>query len=119
MLVRILAVPALAVLAGCGHSYDSKLVGSWQWRGCDDAGDVTYSADHTFTTKEWPVTYTHQPPILYDTGQWHLRGGRLIVDFKGDTHAAKHSEFPLAFFDRDTFVIRTAEGKVHSFERVK
>ena len=73
------------LFAACEHSADSKLVGSWQWKGCDDAGDVAYRADHSFTSRDWAVTYSHQPPIVADTGEWHIKGNRLIMDLKGDT----------------------------------
>ena len=88
MLSRIMFAASAFLLTACGHSADSKLVGSWQWKGCDDAGDVAYRADHTFTSRDWAVTYSHQPPIVADAGEWHIRGNRLIMDFKGDTRPA-------------------------------
>ena len=108
-------VIALAVaFSSCSRSTESKLVGSWKWQGCDDAGEVVYRADHTFTSRDWP-------PVVVDAGAWHVRGDQLVMDFQGDTRPAgkKHIELPLMFFDRDTFVVRTTDSKVHAFERLK
>jgi len=121
MLVRIIAIPAFAALTGCGHPAESKLVGSWQWKSCDDAGDIAYRADHTFTSRDWAVTYTHQPPIVIDVGEWHIRRDRLVIDFKGETRPpdARHVELPFTFFDTDTLLVRTADGRMSTFERLK
>jgi hypothetical protein len=121
MLKRIIAIPILAVLAGCGHSAESKLVGSWQWKGCDDAGDISYRADHTFISRDWPVTYSTQPPVLNDSGEWHIRQDHLVMDFKGGTRPpeARHAELAFAFFDSNTFVVRTTDGRVNTFQRLK
>ena len=121
MLKRIIAASTLAILTSCCHSAESKLVGSWQWKSCDDAGDVAYRADHTFTSREWAVTYTHQPPVVMDGGEWHIRRGRLVMDFKGNARVvqARHAELPLTFFDSDTFIVRTTDGRFNTFERLK
>jgi hypothetical protein len=121
MLSRIMLAASVFAFSACGHSADSKLVGSWQWKSCDDGGNVSYRADHTFTSSEWAVTYSHQPPVLQDAGKWYIRRGRLIMDFSGDTRpeAARHAELPFAFFDTDTFVVRAGEGRTNTFERVK
>jgi hypothetical protein len=121
MLARLVVVPAFAILIGCGHSTDSKLVGFWRWKDCDDAGDVVYRPDHTFTSREWAVTYFHEPPILLDAGGWHVHGDRLILDFKRDTHPseARHLELPFLFFGPDTLVLRATDGRISTFERVK
>ena len=120
MLARVVAIPAFAILAGCGQSVESKLIGSWQWNTCDDAGDVAYRSDHTFASREWAVTYSHQSPILIDGGEWHVRSGKLVMDFKGDTRPAegKHVELPFTFFE-DTLLLRTTGGTVNTFERLK
>lgn len=123
MLVRILplALCGLAVLAGCKQSVESKLVGTWKVAGRDDAGQIDYRKDHTFTSREWAVTYTHQPPVLFGTGEWHVRDNTLIMDFHGDTHRpnARHVKFSLAIFDDDHFAIRRSRGAVTTLERQK
>jgi hypothetical protein len=121
MLFRIMFAASLLAFSGCGRSADSKLVGSWQWNGCDDAGDVAYRADHTFASRDWAVTYSHQPPIVAEAGEWHIRGNRLIMDFKGDTRPAKarHVELPFTFFDRDTLLVRATDGRVNTFDRLR
>jgi hypothetical protein len=86
----------------------------------DDAGQIDYGKDHTFTWREWPVTNTNQPPVLFDTGEWQVRGTKLIMDFKGGSRPAKHSEFSLARFDDDHFVIRTSNAAAAiTLERMK
>ena len=121
MLARLVAVPAFAILIGCGHSVDPKLLGSWRWKDCDDAGDVVYRADHTYTSREWALTYFHQPPILVDAGEWHVHGDRLVLDSKGDTLTpeSRHVEFPFLFFGHDTLLLRASDGRISTFERVK
>jgi hypothetical protein len=61
------------------------------------------------------------PPVLADTGEWHVHRDRLIMDFKGDTRPAdaRHIELPFTFFGEDTLVVRATDGKVNTFERVK
>jgi hypothetical protein len=121
MLKRVIAILTLALLAACGRSGESKLLGAWQWTGCDDAGDIAFSKDHTFRSRDWAVTYSTQPPVLMDSGEWHIRRDRLVMDFKGETRAAdaRHTELPFAFFDGDTFVVRTTDGRVNTFQRLK
>jgi hypothetical protein len=120
MLSRIMFAASAFLLTACGHSSDSKLIGSWQWNTCDDAGDVAYRSDHTFACREWAVTYSHQPPILIDGGEWHVRGGKVVMDFKGDTRPAegKHVELPFTFFG-DKLLLRITGGTVNTFERLK
>src|SRR5437764_1058942 len=115
MLKRIIAIPMLALLVACGHPAESQLVGAWQWKGCDDGGDIAFSANHTFASREWAVTYSQQPPVLTDSGDWHIRRDRLVMDFKGETLAsdARHVELPFALFDSDTFVVRATDGRVN------
>jgi hypothetical protein len=123
MLIRILpvAVFGLTVFVGCNRSVESKLVGTWRVTGRDDAGQVDYRKDHAVTSREWAVTYAHQPPVLFDTGVWHMRGNKLIMDFRTDNHPseAKHAEFSLAMFDDDHFAIRRLSGIVITLERQK
>jgi hypothetical protein len=121
MLARMIAIPVFAVLTGCGHATDSKLVGWWRWKDCDDAGDVVYRADHTFTSRQWGVTYIHQPPMLVDAGEWHVRGDRLVLDSKRDTlpPEARHIELPFSFFGPETLLVRATDGRLSTFERVK
>ena len=123
MLVRILsvAVCGLTVFTGCKQSVESKLVGAWKVAGRDDAGQIDYRKDHTFTSREWAMLYTPQPPVLFDTGEWHVRDNKLIMDFHGDTHPpdVRHAEFWFAMFDDDHFAIRASSGAVTTLERQK
>ena len=123
MLERILpvAVCGLAVFTGCEQSVESKLVGTWKVVGRDDAGQIDYRKDHTFTSREWAVTYTHQPPIVFDNGQCQVHANKLILDFHGETHPrdAKHAEFSLKMFDDDHFALRQSSGVVTMLERQK
>ena len=121
MLSRIMFAASVFLFSACEHSADSKLLGSWQWKGCDDAGDVAYRADHSFTSRDWAVTYSHQPPIVADAGEWHIRGNRLIMDFKGDTRQAeaRHLELPFTFFGKDTLLVRATDGRVNTFDRLR
>ena len=124
IVARILAVSicSVAVLAGCKQSIESSLVGAWRMRSVDDAGQIDYGKDHTFTWREWPVTNTDQPALLFDTGEWRLHGNKLIMDFKGAGRPpdAKHAEFSLARFDDDHFVIRKSNtAAAITLERMK
>ena len=121
-----MAICSVVLSAGCQRSIESKLVGAWRWKGCNDegevdAGDVAYSADHTFSSRDWAVNYSQQPPILMDHGEWHIRRHVLIMDFKGATRPTeiRHTELPFTFFGDDTLVVRATGGKVNTFERVK
>lgn len=119
--ILLFSLSTVLVLAGCKRSIDSKLVGSWRWKSCDDAGDVDYRKDHTFTSREWAVTYTHQPAMLFDTGEWHIHGDKLVMDFKGDSHPpnVRHAEFPIMMFDENTLLMRSADKTINTFERVQ
>ena len=82
---------------------------------------MAYRADHSFTSRDWAVTYSHQPPIVADAGEWHIRGNRLIMDFKGDTRQAeaRHLELPFTFFGKDTLLVRATDGRVNTFDRLR
>ena len=90
-------------------------------RTVDDAGEIDYRKDHTFTWREWPVTSTNQPAVS-GTGEWQVRGNQLIMDFKGTDRPpdAKHAEFSLATFDDDHFIIRKSNtAAATTLERIK
>ena len=99
----------------------SKLVGSWQAKTLNDAGEIQFRSDHTFTSREVAVTYSHQPPVLSDAGEWHVRSSMLVLDFRGDTHPpeARHVEFSLVMRDDDHFAMRQANGLETTLERLK
>jgi|ERR1043166_8334034 hypothetical protein len=122
MIVRaVICACSVALLAACKPARESKLVGSWRAKTSDDAGSIQFRRDHTFTSREWAVTYSHQPPVLSDAGKWRLSGGKLVLDFAGETHPpdARHIEFSLAMRDQDHFTIRQANGLETTLERVK
>ena len=124
MVVHILAISicSVTVLAGCKQSIESRLVGAWRMRTVDDAGQIDYRKDHTFTWREWPVTNTNQSALLFDTGEWQVRGNKLIMDFKGASRPQdeKHAEFSLARFDDNHFVIRKSNAAAATtLERIR
>lgn len=111
----------VVIMLGCRGSTESKLVGTWWWKSCDDAGDVIYQKDHTFVSREWAVSHTQQPPVIFDSGDWHLRNGQLILNFKGDSRPpeARHLVVSLTLLGDDALVIRGSNGLIHTFERVR
>jgi hypothetical protein len=123
MLVRVLVICAcgIGLFAACKPATESKLVGSWRAKTADDVGDIQFRSDHTFTSHEWAVTYSHQPPVLSNAGEWHVSKDKLVLDFAGDTHPpdARHVEFSLAMRDQDCFTIRQANGLETTLERLK
>ena len=82
----------------------------------DDAGDIQFRSDHTFTLRELPVTYSHQY-----AGEWQARRSMLVLNFTGDTHPpnATHVEFALTMRDQDHFTVRNANGLETTLERLK
>jgi hypothetical protein len=118
MLSRILPITicALTMFASCKRPIDSKLVGVWRGRTDDTAGRIWFSSDHTFASHEWDATNS-----LADAGDWHISGGKLVLNFRGSTRApeAKHIELPFTLFGDDTLVVRTTDGRVNTFEREK
>lgn len=123
MLMRVFVICACgtALLCACKPSVQSKLEGTWRAKSPDDAGQIQFRSDHTFTSSEWAVTYSHQPPVLSDQGEWHVRADKLVLDFRGDTHPpdARHVEFTLAMPDNDHFTIRQANALETTLERLK
>ena len=111
MLMRVFVICACvtALLCACKPSMQSKLEGTWRAKSPDDAGQIQFRSDHTFTSSEWAVTYSHQPPVLSDQ------------DFRGDTRPAdaRHVEFTLAMPDNDHFTIRQANALETTLERLK
>jgi len=107
-------------MLGCRESTESKLVGTWGWKSCDDAGDVIYRKDHKFVSREWALSHTQEPPIIFDSGDWHLRNGQLILNFTGDSRPpeARHLVVSFMLFGDDALVIRGSNGLVRTFERL-
>jgi hypothetical protein len=119
--IFVICVCGAVLLYACKPAMESKLVGSWRAKTADDAGDIQFRSDHTFTSREWPVTYSHQPPVLSDAGEWHVSKDKLVLDFAGDTHPpdARHVEFSLVMRDQNYFTIRQANGLETTLERLK
>src|SRR5713101_7629316 len=90
-------------MSGCRESTESKLVGTWRWKSCDDAGDVIYRKDHTFVSREWALSHTQEPPVIFDSGDWHLRNGELILNFAGNSRPpeARHLVVSFMLFGND------------------
>jgi hypothetical protein len=110
-----------ATMVGCSEATESKLVGTWEWKSCDDAGDVSYRKDHTFISREWALTQTQQPSIVYDSGDWHLHSGQLTLNFSGQSRPpeARHLVVSFIFFGQDLLVIRNSSGLIRTFQRVE
>jgi hypothetical protein len=109
----------VASMAGCGETTEHKLIGTWGWKGCDDAGDITYRQDHTFISREWAISHTQQPPIIFDDGDWHVRNGQLTLNFQGDSHPpdARHLVMTVLLCADDVLVLRNSNGLIRTFER--
>jgi hypothetical protein len=106
---------------GCRQSPESRLVGTWEWKSCDDAGDITYRKDRTFISREWALSHTQQPPVIFDSGDWQVRSGQIVLNFKGDSRPpeARHVVVSFILFGEDVLVIRGPNRLVRTFERVQ
>jgi|SRR5436309_10698239 hypothetical protein len=118
MLSRVLpaAVCGLLIFASCKRSIESKLVGSWRGHTDEMAGQIWFSANHTFVSHDWDATNS-----LTDTGDWHVSGDKIVLNFRGATSTpeAKHIEVPFTLLGNDTLVVRATNGRVNTFERQK
>jgi hypothetical protein len=117
-------IPFVAVClfsSSCRRSLDKQVIGTWNWKGCDDAGLVVYQRDHKFVTNDWAVTYSQQPPIIVDGGDWKVSDNYLAMKFKGDSRPEDARDVRVRFviFDSDTMVIRREDEKVLVFTRAK
>ena len=121
MLSRILAFSVCCVLAlvACKRSAESTLVGIWRVTTEGSAGKIRFDANHTFTGGEWSLTATHQPPVIPDDGEWHVKGSKLMLDFRGDAHDPKRSEIVFTVRDDDHIVLRQPSGLEITLERLK
>ena len=59
------------------------------------------------------------PPVIPDEGEWHVRGGKLVLDFRGDAHDPKRSELVFTVRDDDHIVLRQPSGLETMLERLK
>ena len=112
--ILIVSVGAIAVFAACERSHDSKLIGSWRGRGEQMVGEIRFAADHTFTSREWDVTNS-----VPGTGDWHVSGDRLLLNFREDSHQPKHRELALTFRDDDHIALHQASGSESTLQRLK
>ena len=106
-------------LVACKRSAESTLVGTWRGTSAESAGKIQFDANHTFTGSERSLTATHQPPVIPDEGEWHVRGGKLVLDFRGDAHDPKRSELVFTVRDDDHIVLRQPSGLETTLERLK
>jgi hypothetical protein len=106
-------------LVACKRSAESTLVGTWRGTSTESAGKIQFDANHTFTGGERSLTATHQPPVIRDEGEWHVRGGKLVLDFRGDAHDPKRSELVFTVSDDDHIVLRQPSGLETTLERLK
>ena len=116
MLKRVLPIAICVICAGCSHSPDSSLVGSWRGHTEEMAGEIRFASDHTFTSREWDTTIS-----LSDAGDWHVSGRKLMLNFHGGTRAPdkRSVEFSLAMRDQDHLTLRQANGVETILERLK
>jgi hypothetical protein len=121
MLFRILAFSICCAVApvACKRSAESTLVGTWRAASAENAGKIRFDANHTFTGGEWSLTQTHQPPVIPDDGEWHITGGKLVLQFRGDAHDSKRSKLVFTVRDDDHIVLRQPSGLEISLERLK
>ena len=117
MLSRIIALSicCTAPLVACKRSVESTLIGT----SAESAGKIRFDTDHTFTSGEWSLTETHQPPVIPDDGEWHIIGSKLVLKFRGEAHNPKQSELALLVRDDDHIVLRQASGLEITLERLK
>ena len=123
-LIRCLCCCAALALFGSNGCYrraDQRVVGTWNWKGCDDGGTVVYKPDHTFVSNEWALTYSQQPPVIIDGGDWAVHGEYLALKFKGNSRPENARDVKLRFsmFDGETMIIRGYDGNVLVFTRLK
>jgi hypothetical protein len=104
----------LAIFAGCERSLDSKLIGSWRGYGEGMAGEIRFAADHTFTSHEWDATNS-----VPGTGDWHISGEKLVLNFREDSHQPSHRELVLTFGDDDHIGLHQASGSETTLQRLK
>src|SRR4051812_13194517 len=121
MLSRILvfSVCCTVSLVACKRSAESKIVGAWRAGSAESAGKIRFDADHTFTGGEWSLTQTHQPAVIPDDGEWHIRGSKLVLKFRGEAHNPNQWELALVVRDDDHIVLRQASGLEITLERLK
>ena len=121
MLKRITAFSlcCAALFVACKRSPESKLVGTWRTANAENAGEIRFEANHTFTGGEWSLTETHQPPMIPDNGEWHVTGSKLVLNFRGEFHDPKQSELVLTMRDDDHIVLGQPSGLETTLERLK
>jgi hypothetical protein len=122
VLTRILGTLLFAVgIVACSETTESKLVGTWEWKGCDDAGEITYRKDHTFISREWALGHTQQPPVIFDSGDWHVRNGQLFLNFKGESRPpdARHLVTKIVLCMEDVLVLRNTNGLIRTFQHAQ
>src|SRR4029077_14503657 len=81
--------------------------------------EVPVRRESHFTGGEWSLTATHQPPVIPDEGEWHVRGDKLVLHFRGDAHDSKRSELVFTVRDDDHIVLRQPSGLETTLERLK
>jgi hypothetical protein len=59
--------------------------------------------------------------VLSDTGDWHISGNKLVLNFHGYTHPpnGRRVEFSLTTRDQDHVTMRQANGLETTLERLK
>src|SRR5260370_38970748 len=82
------------------RSVESTLVGMWRVTAEESAGKIRFDANHTFTGGEWSLTATHQPPVIPDDGEWHVKRQQAHGLYMAALVAAHHKPILPNFFFR-------------------
>src|SRR5260370_40032121 len=82
------------------RSAESTLVGMWRVTTEESAGKIRFDANHTFTGGEWSLTATHQPPVIPDDGEWHVKRQQAHGLYMAALVAALHNPFLRNFYLR-------------------
>src|SRR5260370_24390307 len=88
------------------RSVESTLVGMWRVTAEESAGKIRFDANHTFTGGEWSLTATHQPPVIPDDGEWHVKRQQAHGLYMAALVAAHHN--PIL---RNFYLLFRAAGK--------
>lgn len=107
---------ALVLLAGCGHSPERMLAGTWKIQGPETAGVWTYRADHTLEFKGHD-----ELGLVSANGAWRVQGNELTFSLAS---SARHAGVPdttstIVRLTATQLQLRTVGETVVTFNRIK